>query len=110
MTLRMEQGKGRRDRYAMLSPVLLERLRVWWRVAHAQGRMLEGGWLFPGLDPGDPLSTRQLNPAIHAAAEAAHLGKGVSMHNRRHSFGAHLLEQKEDIRVIQVLPGPRQLQ
>jgi integrase len=50
MTLRIEQGKGRRDRYAMLSPVLLERLRVWWRVAHAQGRMLEGGWLFPGLD------------------------------------------------------------
>ena len=57
----------------MLSPVLLERLRVWWRVAHAQGRMLKGGWLFPGLDPVDPLSTRQLNRAIHAAAEAAHI-------------------------------------
>ncbi|WP_240975229.1 tyrosine-type recombinase/integrase [Paraburkholderia aromaticivorans] len=84
MTLRIEQGKGRRDRYAMLSPVLLERLRVWWRVAHAQGRMLEGGWLFPGLDPVDPLSTRQLNRAIHAAAEEAHLGKRVSMHTLRH--------------------------
>jgi len=85
MTLRIEQGKGRRDRYAMLSPVLLERLRVWWRVAHAQGRMLEGGWLFPGLDPVDPLSTRQLNRAIHAAAEEAHLGKRVSMHTLRHN-------------------------
>src|SRR3979490_661130 len=59
MTLRIEQGTGRRDRYPRLSPVLLERLRVWWRVAHAQGRMLDGGWLFPGLDPVDPLSTRQ---------------------------------------------------
>jgi len=85
MTLRIEQGKGRRDRYAMLSPVLLERLRVWWRVAHAQGRMLDGGWLFPGLDPVDPLSTRQLNRAIHAAAEEAHLGKRVSMHTLRHN-------------------------
>src|SRR6195952_3906841 len=71
MTLRVEQGKGHKDRYAMLSPVLLERLRVWWRVARAQGRMLDGGWLFPGLDPLDQLSTRQLNRAIHAAAEAA---------------------------------------
>jgi integrase len=84
MTLRIEQGKGRKDRYAMLSPVLLERLRVWWRVAHAQGRMLEGGWLFPGLDPVDPLSTRQLNRAIHAAAEAANINKHVSMHTLRH--------------------------
>ena len=51
MTLRIEQGKGRKDRYAMLSPVLLERLRGWWRVAHAQGKMLPGGWLFPGSIP-----------------------------------------------------------
>jgi integrase len=84
MTLRVEQGKGRRDRYAMLSPVLLERLRVWWRVAHAQGRMLDGGWLFPGLDPLDSLSTRQLNRAIHAAAEAAQIDQRVSMHTLRH--------------------------
>jgi site-specific recombinase XerD len=89
MTLRIEQGKGRKDRYAMLSPVLLERLRVWWRVAHAQGRMPEGGWLFPGLDPVDPLSTRQLNRAIHAAAEAAQIDKRVSMHTLRHSFATH---------------------
>ena len=80
MTLRVEQGKGDKDRYAMLSPVLLERLRSWWRVAHAQGKMLPNGWLFPGLNPMDPLSTRQLNRAIHAAAEAAQIDKRVSMH------------------------------
>ena len=68
----------------MLSPVLLERLRAWWRVARAQGKMPDGGWLFPGLDPIDPLSTRQLNRAIHAAAEAARIDKRVSMHTLRH--------------------------
>ena len=67
MTLRVEQGKGGKDRYAMISPVLLERLRVWWRVARAQGKMLDGGWLFPGLNPINPLTARQLNRAIHEA-------------------------------------------
>ena len=110
MTLRIEQGKGRKDRYAMLSPVLLERLRVWWRVARAQGKMLDGGWLFPGLDPVDPLSPRQLNRAIHAAADAAQIDKRVSMHTLRHSFATHLLEQKVDIRVIQVLLGHTKLE
>jgi integrase/recombinase XerD len=110
MTLRVEQGKGNKDRYAMLSPVLLERLRAWWRVAHAQGKMLPNGWLFPGLNPVDPLSTRQLNRAIHAAAEAARIDKRVSMHTLRHSFATHLLEQKVDIRVIQVLLGHKRLE
>jgi site-specific recombinase XerD len=86
MTLRIEQGKGSKDRYAMLSPVLLERLHAWWKLAHAQGKMRQGGWLFPGLDPIDPLSTRQLNRAVHAAAEAAGIDKQVSMHMLRHSF------------------------
>jgi site-specific recombinase XerD len=110
MTLRVEQGKGRKDRYAMLSPVLLERLRAWWRLGHAQGKILPGGWLFPGLDPVDPLTARQLNRAIQAAALAAKIDKRVSMHTLRHSFATHLLEQKVDIRVIQVLLGHKKLE
>ena len=109
MTLRVEQGKGRKDRYAMLSPVLLERLRVWWKVARAQGKMFDGGWLFPGLNPIESLSTRQLNRAIHAAAKTAQIDKRVSLHTLRHSFATHLLEQKVDIRVIQVLLGHKRL-
>ena len=110
MTLRVEQGKGSKDRYAMLSPILLERLRVWWRVARAQGKMLDGGGLFPGLNPIESLSTRQLNRAIHAAADEAKIDKRVSMHTLRHSFATHLLEQKVDIRVIQVLLGHKKLE
>jgi site-specific recombinase XerD len=109
MALRIEQGKGSKDRYAMLSPVLLEQLRIWWRHAHAQGKMRDGGWLFPGQNPVNPLSSRQLNRAIHAAADEAQIDKRVSMHTLRHSFATHLLEQKVDIRVIQVLLGHRKL-
>jgi site-specific recombinase XerD len=89
---------------------MLERLRTWWRVARAQGKMLDGGWLFPGMNPIDPLSPRQLNRAVHAAARAAGLDKRVSMHTLRHSFATHLLEQKEDIRVIRVLLGHEKLE
>ena len=64
VTLRVEQGKGRKDRYALLPPILLQRLRVWWRVGHAQGKILRNGWLSSGLDPMDLLSTRQLNRAV----------------------------------------------
>ena len=110
MTLRVEQGKGRKDRYAMLSPVLLQRLRSWWRIANRQGRMLPGGWLFPGLDPTDPLTPRQLNRAVHAAAEAAGIDKRISTHSLRHGFATHLRERKVDIRVIQVLLGHKRLE
>jgi site-specific recombinase XerD len=110
MTLRVEQGKGHKDRYAMLSPLLLERLRAWWRVAHAKGKMLDGGWLFPGQNPINPMSTRQLNRICHAAAAAAEIDKRVSMHTLRHSYATHLLEQKVDIRVIQVLLGHKRLE
>lgn len=110
MTLRVEQGKGHKDRYAMLSPVLLECLRDWWRDAHAKGKMLDGGWLFPGQNPINPIGTRQLNRACHAAAVAAEIDKRVSMHTLRHSFATHLLEDKVDIRVIQVLLGHKKLE
>ena len=110
MTLRVDQGKGHKDRYAMLPPLLLERLRTWWRFARSQGKMLEGGWIFPGQNPIDPLSTRQLNRAIHSAAKTAQIDKRVSMHTLRHSFATHLLEQKVDIRVIQVLLGHKKLE
>ncbi|MDH3452588.1 MAG: site-specific integrase [Gammaproteobacteria bacterium] len=108
--IRVEQGKGAKDRYAVLAPQLLELLRAWWRSAHAKGQMLPGGWLFPGQDPMQPLTTRQLNRACHAAARAAGIDKRVSMHCLRHSFATHLLEQGVDIRVIQVLLGHNQLE
>lgn len=110
MTLHVEQGKGRKDRYAMLSPVLLDILRTWWQEAHAKGRLLEGGWLFPGQNPVNPLSNRQLSRAIRASAVTAEIEKRVSMHLLRHSFATHLLEQKVDIRVIQVLLGHSKLE
>src|SRR5467141_64260 len=103
MVIRVEQGKGRKDRYVMLSPYLLDLLRAWWKAARPQG------WLFPGRDPVQPLTTRQLNRACHAAAQMAEIDKPVSLHTLRHSFATHLLEQKTDIRVIQVLLGHKKL-
>jgi site-specific recombinase XerD len=104
MMLRIEQGKGRKDRYAMLSPVLLELLRDWYRAARPQG------WLFPGQNPTNPITARQLTRACHTAAEMADLKKRVTPHTLRHSFATHLLEQNIDIRVIQVLLGHSKLE
>jgi integrase/recombinase XerD len=108
--IRVEQGKGKRDRYAMLSPALLELLRAWWRHARVQRQLLPGGWLFPGQNPVNPLSTRQLSRAFHLACKAARIDKAVSLHSLRHAFATHLLEHHEDIRVIQVLLGHQKLE
>ena len=103
MIIRVEQGKGCKDRNVMLSASLLELLRTWWRTARPQG------WLFPGRNPVQPMTTRQLNRACHAAAQMAEISKRVSLHTLRHSFATHLLEQNIDVRVIQVLLGHAKL-
>ena len=99
MIIRVEQGKGGKDRNVMLSPSLLDLLRSWWKAARPRG------FLFPGRDPAQPMTTRQLNRACHAAARMADINKRISLHTLRHSFATHLLEQNIDIRVIQVLLG-----
>ena len=103
MIVRVEQGKGGKDRNVMLSPSLLELLRTWWRAARPKG------WLFPGQNPVNPMTTRQLRRACHTAAQAAGIERNVSPHTLRHSFATHLLEQNVDVRVIQVLLGHAKL-
>jgi integrase/recombinase XerD len=103
MIIRVEQGKGRKDRYVMLSPSLLALLRAWWQAARPKG------WLFPGRNPVQPMTTRQLNRACRAAAQAAGIERNVSLHTLRHSFATHLLEHNIDVRVIQVLLGHAKL-
>ncbi len=103
MLLKVEQGKGRKDRLAMLSPQLLELLRDWYRISRPRI------WLFPGQDPTNHLTARQFNRIVHAAARTAKIRKRVTPHTLRHSFATHLLEQKVDIRVIQTLLGHAKL-
>ena len=101
MTLRLEQGKGQRDRYVMLPPQLLELLRDWWRASRPQV------WLFPGQNPINPMTPRQLNRAVHAAKDLAGISKRVSPYTLLHSFATHLLEQGENCRATTTLGAER---
>jgi site-specific recombinase XerD len=104
MLLHIEGGKGGRDRYAMLSPRLLEILRTYWKQARPSL------WMFPGQEPGDHVSVGALQSACRAARRRARIAKRVTAHTLRHSFATHLLENGTDIRIIQVLLGHTQLE
>ncbi len=97
--IRIEQGKGGKDRYAMLSPRLLAVLRAYWRAARPQH------WLFPSWREGRHMHIASLSQACRDAAQRSGLPKRITAHTLRHSFATHLLENGTDIRVIQVLLG-----
>ena len=99
MLIRVEHGKGGKDRYVMLSAQLLQILRAYWRLARP------GLWLFPGREAGEPVSVAALQDACRTATRQAELRKPVTVHVLRHSFATHLLESGTDIRIIQVLLG-----
>ncbi|PKP67391.1 MAG: integrase [Alphaproteobacteria bacterium HGW-Alphaproteobacteria-5] len=103
MLIHVDDGKGGRDRKAMLSPSLLEVLRQYWRESRPEG------WLFPGKPKITPLSPRQLNRAFTSAKHMAGIAKPATLHTLRHSFATHLLEANTDVRVIQVLLGHAKL-
>jgi integrase/recombinase XerD len=99
MVIRVQQGKGGKDRYVMLSAQLLGILRTYWRLARPKD------WLFPGRDPANPIEVNVLHAACRSACAASGLTKRVTVHTLRHSFATHLLESGTDIRIIQVLLG-----
>jgi integrase/recombinase XerD len=103
MLIRIEAGKGRKDRYVMLSTQLLTLLRSYWQLARPRH------WLFPGCDETRPINRRRLQAACRMACEEAGLRKPVTVHTLRHSFATHLLENGTDLRIIQVLLGHTQL-
>jgi site-specific recombinase XerD len=103
MVIRVRQGKGRKDRYVMLSPRLLEALRAYWRAARP------AHWLFPGQVEGRPVTVGTAHRVCVQASRAAGLGKHVTVHTLRHSFATHLLEAGTDLRTIQLLLGHREL-
>jgi site-specific recombinase XerD len=103
MVLRVEQGKGQKDRYTMLSPKLLEILRAWWRVERPKD------WLFPGDIPGQHISRYAVEQECQKARRICKIPKPITPHSLRHAFAVHLLEQGADIRRIQLLLGHRSL-
>ena len=104
MVIRIEQGKGAKDRYVMLSPQLLGILRSYWQLTRPVH------WLFSGRDADHPLHPTALHGACRSAQAAAGLDKRVTVHTLRHSFATHLLEGGTDIRIIQALLGHNNLQ
>jgi site-specific recombinase XerD len=103
MVLRIELGKGQKDRYVMLSPKLLDILRAWWRVARPKG------WLFPGDRTGRPITRMAVEHACQHAHRRCGIAKPITPHSLRHGFAVHLLESGTDVRTIQLLLGHRSL-
>jgi integrase/recombinase XerD len=103
MVLRVEQGKGMKDRYVMLSPKLLATLRDWWRLEKPQP------WLFPGDRLGQHITKEAVEQVCQKARSLCHISKPITPHSLRHAFAVHLLEQGTDVRTIQLLLGHRSL-
>ncbi len=103
MIIRVEQGKGKKDREVMLARSLLKTLRAYWKQQRPRG------WLFPGQDQARPLNPTVIQRAFIQAKWKAHLEKDVSFHSLRHSFATHLMESGVNVRTIQVLLGHRSL-
>lgn len=106
MTIRVEQGKGHKDRYVTLSPTLLKGLRLYWKEHRPRG---VGGWLFPNRSGKYPMHPSTVQRACRDAALGARLNKKVTPHTMRHCFATHSLESGMDLRTIQVLMGHKSL-
>ena len=103
MVIRVEQGKGQRDRYVMLSVRLLELLRHWWRTERPQH------WLFPGKSADKPITRHAVEKACQEAHSRSGISKPITPHSFRHAFAVHMLENGTDVRTIQLLLGHRSL-
>jgi site-specific recombinase XerD len=103
MVIRVDQGKGSKDRYVMLPPTLLDVLRDYWK------RTRPGEWLFPGDRPGHPVSALTIDRTCREVRQRCGIGKPVTPHSLRHAFAVHLLEAGTDLRTIQLLLGHRNL-
>jgi integrase/recombinase XerD len=103
MVIRVDQGKNRKDRYVMLSPRLLEILRLYWHDAHPRE------WLFPGNILGHPITGAAVELACRTARKRSGIQKPITPHSLRHAFATHLLESGADVRRIQLLMGHRSL-
>lgn len=103
MVIRVEQGKGRKDRYVMLSPKLLETLRSYWRAVRPKD------WLFPGDIPGKPITKDAVESVCQKSRQRSGIAKPITPHSLRHAFAVHLLESGTDVRTIQLLLGHRSL-